>query len=280
MTGKLMLVQTVDVGSILSQDASAADTVLYVDDYSDFSDSGELKIGTEIIEYDTTFDDDADSVYLSLATALGSGYVTGDFVYVYPTAKKRFGNVISAEGEITAEIDSRIWAYLEDGARDDSTAESVVVENSAVVAIIGQTPKIITDRHRARAYKTTYQSISHLTDTKVDWEAESYDTDSNFDLTGNRYNCPVAGYYQVSVAVSFASNPTGDRGVMIYKNGTVYAMGSFVAASSSRGTTVTVSTDVSADVGDYIEIYVWQNSGVALNIDSGSEQTYIAVHRF
>jgi len=87
---------------------------------------------------------------------------------------------------------------------------------------------------------------------------------SNVSNTG-RYTSTVWGYYLLGGAVSFASNATGRRGCWWRKNGTVLDGSEIVMAAGSNIVTVPArSKIVELDVGDYVEMIAFQDSGSTL----------------
>ena len=122
------------------------------------------------------------------------------------------------------------------------------------------------------AYRSTNQSISSATWTKVQCATEEFDTNSNYDnATNYRFTPTVAGYYQVSGTIdSTASASYTAAGVSIYKNGTIFKRGSF----SNIGINCNVSSLVYLDGStDYVELYVYI-SGTSVNVGSGQANTF------
>jgi len=83
-----------------------------------------------------------------------------------------------------------------------------------------------------RASKDSGQAISTSTWTKIQYNIEDWDTNSNYDNTTNyRFTPTVAGYYQVDLAVEF-NNVSGNYMVAVYKNGSDYIVSAFYAGST------------------------------------------------
>lgn len=98
------------------------------------------------------------------------------------------------------------------------------------------------------------------------------DSDTGFALVSpTKYTCQVAGWYMVSGSSGWSS-AAGQRQVVIRKNG------ADIRAGSSRvgpvtGTPMGISSPVTLlqlAVGDYVEVWVFQNSGGALLSDSNA----------
>jgi len=125
------------------------------------------------------------------------------------------------------------------------------------------------------AYQSTLQAVANATFTKVQFQTEEFDTNSNFDPTTNyRFTPTVAGYYQVNASVQNSGSIAGQSTVLIYKNGSAFKNG-----TSSPQNTAYLGVIVSALVyfngsSDYVEIYFWQNSGGSVNTATGAPYTY------
>ena len=115
-----------------------------------------------------------------------------------------------------------------------------------------------------RAYRSTsLQSIPINTNTKIQLNAEDFDTNNNFDSTTNyRFTPTVAGYYFISGCVALNNNVNNVGAyVLIYKNGTSIASSSGTA-NANVYSGLTVSTLVYCNGStDYIELYAFQNQG-------------------
>ena len=113
------------------------------------------------------------------------------------------------------------------------------------------------------AYTTTNQSFTATTYTKVTFDLEEYDTNSNF--ASSRFTPTVAGYYQLSVALS--NNASDIRMIAaIYKNGASYKILQDATSSpNNAGGSVLVYANGTTD---YYETYVW------MSVSSGTPQLY------
>ena len=88
--------------------------------------------------------------------------------------------------------------------------------------------------------------------TKVTFDAEEFDTNSNF--ASSRFTPTVAGYYQVNSQTQPNASYTGGY-ISIYKNGSAYKYGTYINAAVSFGG-FTVSTLVYCNGStDYLEVY-------------------------
>ena len=114
------------------------------------------------------------------------------------------------------------------------------------------------------------QSINSGTWTKLTVNSEDFDTANCYDNTTNyRFTPNVAGYYQVSGAVTFnASSATANSNYSaIYKNGLQNKVGSAGPLSSTDYTTTVVTCLVYLNGStDYVELFGFQNRGTSLSI--------------
>jgi hypothetical protein len=123
------------------------------------------------------------------------------------------------------------------------------------------------------AYQSSTQTLASSTLTKIQFQAEEFDTNNNFDSTTNyRFTPTVAGYYQVNACLYIAS-VSGEVILTIYKNGVLYKYFQDITATAasilSGGSLVYMNGTT-----DYLEIYGYQSSGVSKNTGNGSTVTW------
>ena len=131
------------------------------------------------------------------------------------------------------------------------------------------------------AYRTTSQSIANTTRTAITFNAD-IDTRSEWDAVGASLSPGISfasdssGHWLIVANVAFAANSTGYRKVAIELNGTEVAVATVPSIGSAEETWVHVSTIVPLyDETDIIKVFVYQNSGGALNVisDVGNSPT-------
>lgn len=113
------------------------------------------------------------------------------------------------------------------------------------------------------------QSIANNTDVAVLFDNEGFDTDSFHSTSTNTSRITIpsgkGGYYQFNYNVMWAANSSGLREVMLFKNGTrVQYYTALAITSGSQSQAITMIQ--AGAVGDYFELYVFQNSGGSLNL--------------
>lgn len=133
-----------------------------------------------------------------------------------------------------------------------------------------------TDAHgitpAVKVRNTSNISIPNDTTTTLTYNTEDYDTHDLHSTTINpsRLTCKHAGKYLIVANVRFAINPTGERVVEIRRSGSLAAQ-SRVGANPVAGTgrtVLNVTTVEDLNVGDYLEVSVFQNSGSSLDVES------------
>lgn len=114
---------------------------------------------------------------------------------------------------------------------------------------------------------TVAQSITSAVLLAVIFGSTDFDTHSMWSAANpSRITIPIAGYYRLSGSVSFATNATNRRGSIWRKNGASlnpYALYQATAVSVPSLPASTILTYCAP--GDYIELFFYQDSGVAVN---------------
>lgn len=120
----------------------------------------------------------------------------------------------------------------------------------------------------ARAYRSAALSFSANTWTKIPLDTLSDDSGANMDVVANgRYNCPVAGYYQVTGATEVSGNSTNTA---IYKNGTL------VVFAGAVNNAVVAADRIKCAAGDYLELWV-KSPVTSLYTGDGTAGNYLSV---
>lgn len=129
---------------------------------------------------------------------------------------------------------------------------------------------------RVAVTHSTTQSIPTGTFTAHLFDTETFDTDTTGDHSTSsatsKFTILTPGTYLLSAAVAFAGNATGRRGGAFYKNGAILT-GSEILVPASVATSLVIPMApfmVQTVATDYLEFYVYQDSGSALNANPGS----------
>ena len=124
------------------------------------------------------------------------------------------------------------------------------------------------------AYASSGTSCANTTYTKIAFQVENFDTNSNYDnATNYRFTPTVAGYYQINAAVAIVT-ALGYSSVSLYKNGSLYNTGGQIP-NNSVGVQVLVSSLIYMNgTTDYLEIYFYQTSGGTVSTYSANNNQY------
>lgn len=123
----------------------------------------------------------------------------------------------------------------------------------------------------ARVTHSANQSVLNGTATALNFNSERYDTDNIHSTSSNtsRLTCVTPGRYSISTNIRFDINATGYRKVGILLNGATYIAFQTQPAVSGVETDISLTTQYQLVAGNYVEVWVQQNSGGALNVISG-----------
>ena len=116
------------------------------------------------------------------------------------------------------------------------------------------------------AYNNASQTISAATATKLTFNTEDFDTNSNF--ASSRFTPTVAGYYYLTAQVRNDGGVTGSNWALFYKNGVEYVRG------TEQGSNYLVQFQSSVLLylngsTDYVEVYYYSSTGATSgNADS------------
>ena len=119
-----------------------------------------------------------------------------------------------------------------------------------------------------QAYMNGGLTIANTTHTKLEMDAEVFDTDSKYDTSNFRFTPTVAGTYWVWGKFRFDDSADIPSAIIaFYKNGSIISKS---VAFQTNVTTKTLGITVTLDDNDYLEIFAYQNSGTTAPINGGS----------
>ena len=144
------------------------------------------------------------------------------------------------------------------------SGETVTIASGVTQTVAVNTPAF-------QVKKTSTQSISSASFTKLTWDAEDWDTDSAF--ASDKFTVPSgeAGKYYFQVTTEFANIDDGEFvQVLFYKNGSSQAGTTARWYSPGSNDDVRARTNVILDLSaaDYVEAYVYHNEGSSQNASS------------
>jgi hypothetical protein len=137
------------------------------------------------------------------------------------------------------------------------------------------------------AYRSSAQTVSDATVTKVQYDTETFDTDNCYDNSTNyRFTPTVAGKYFVYVSIQAASSVANDIKqvqIQLYKNGSIYRQSRQINDPSETNWQI-IHTQAIIDMNgstDYLEVfgYIDKIQSSTISFTSGTKNTYFGAYR-
>lgn len=145
------------------------------------------------------------------------------------------------------------------------SAPAVAGTNTITLPAATGTVQVSGNQPAFGAYAGSATSLSGGGFTKVLFDTEEFDTNSNF--ASSRFTPTISGYYQINGSVSIGTNT--QCVASIYKNGGEFKRGNNAIISNGSGCNSIVYMNGSTD---YLEIYCF--SGTTTNCNTGASLTY------
>lgn len=140
--------------------------------------------------------------------------------------------------------------------------------------------------YKASAYLSALQATTNGTVNKINLNTEDFDVNANYDTATYKYTAPIAGYYDISAAVSGqCTNRIARVQCQVRKNGSATPIlqartdvevdgetniSSFLAVAN-------VEKEVYLAKGDYIELYGMVYGDAGQNFSNGTGLTFLSV---
>ena len=125
--------------------------------------------------------------------------------------------------------------------------------------------------------KSAAQAVANATTVFLTFDTEEFDSDAYHSTSSNTSRITIpsgkGGKYLFVLNVNFAGNATGQRLLMLYKNGAVHKYSTSIGSAAGYSFRVTTSVIASAVATDYFEFAVYQDSGVSLDVNGGATET-------
>jgi hypothetical protein len=112
------------------------------------------------------------------------------------------------------------------------------------------------------------QTLSASTNTKITFDAELFDTNSNF--ASSRFTPTVAGYYQINACVSVALT---SGYISIFKNGADNLRGLQLSSGGGVGFIISALVYLNGST-DYVEIYQSNQTGSSAGTNNSQSLTW------
>lgn len=124
--------------------------------------------------------------------------------------------------------------------------------------------------------QSSAQSIPTGAFTALNWTNRTETTSNGMTLGNDGFTCVVPGLYTVSVAATFAANATGQRHLIITRNGSNEVQGySTNAPTGSDVCRMSIASTFALAIGDTVNANLYQSSGGALNTTVGVGHTLL-----
>jgi hypothetical protein len=154
----------------------------------------------------------------------------------------------------------------------DNTGTVVSTGSTAVVSQGMLATNVAGNGPAFSAYASTNQTVSDGTATKILFDTEEFDTNSNF--SSSRFTPTIAGYYQVNATVNCSQTAIVDFVIWIYKNNTAYKRGFGFAGTASKFI-APVSTLVYLNGStDYVEVFLYSDGTGNATINASSQDVW------
>lgn len=141
-------------------------------------------------------------------------------------------------------------------------ADAAVTQAKIAANVAGKGPAF-------SAYVATGVSMVNSTPTKIIFQTEEFDTNSNYDNTTGRFTPTVAGYYMVVGIIGAPVSASPYFNALIYKNGAAYASSPLSATNGIYVNQVSALVYCNGST-DYIEVYGSQSSGGTVTSATGT----------
>jgi hypothetical protein len=142
------------------------------------------------------------------------------------------------------------------------TLQEAVTASNLTITVPAVTATMAIDGPAFSAYQNSNQTITTSTWTKIAFDIEEFDTNSNYNNATYRFTPTVAGYYQVNGSINFSNSATNTANIIaIYKNGTEFKRTSLQTVSVVGQNACIGFLMYMNGSTDYIECYGFQNTG-------------------
>lgn len=171
------------------------------------------------------------------------------------------------------------WHALLGGADKASAAQVRAMTSTATLL----TPESLTQRASFKAHKngTDQTGIANSTWTKITFGTEVWDTGAAYDSATNHRWTPPAGKVRIAaqINVSAGASASNVQRVAIYKNGSLFAVGT--PDFCSTGSVVRPRVDVTdtANGTDYYEVWAFLISGGTLTVAGATTDSWFEGHQ-
>jgi hypothetical protein len=173
---------------------------------------------------------------------------------------------VSASGITSNELASN--SIVTSKIADSNVTTAKIADANVTQAKLGA--NVVGNGPAFRAWNSTSVNVPSGTFTKLLFQTEDFDTNSNF--SNSRFTATVAGYYAINGVVAWPTAATSGA-INILKNGVTCAAGTLINESTTRNS---VHDIVNLNVGDYVELYAAHSTGSDRITSAQSFDTYFS----
>jgi hypothetical protein len=125
------------------------------------------------------------------------------------------------------------------------------------------------------------QAVTSGANTTISWTTKTAGTGITFSSPTTAFTIPVAGWYNLTCGLSFASNATGIRSLWFLVNGATQLAMVSTGGVSGDFTRQGIGLQYQFAAGDTLSVLVFQSSGGSLNVGGdASNATRLEIDRF
>ncbi len=223
----------------------------------------------------------AGTATVSTAGSLAVSQYEGGQLYFNTTSAALFFDIVQTSGMTNPMTTTGDIIYSSSGS---TPARLGIGTTGQVVTVASGLPSWATPASGSsfagcRLFNTVDQSITNATATAVTFNSESFDVGGYHSTVSNtsRITIPSAkdGYYQFSAATKWpGGSTTGIRAMYLYKNGADVWSGTFFAPTNANVNETLIFTQIASAVAtDYFELFVYQSTGGAYDVQGGTKNT-------
>jgi len=152
------------------------------------------------------------------------------------------------------------------------TLSAPAVAGTNTITLPAQTGTAVVGGPAFLAYGTALTSCASGASVKVNLAAKDFDTASCFNTSTSQFTPNVAGYYLLTASMYFPSAASGKNGELFFlKNAATSITNGLMSTYNGQGMILCASTICYLNGStDYVECYLYQDSGSTLNMGSNS----------
>jgi hypothetical protein len=175
-------------------------------------------------------------------------------------------SVFGRTGEILAKANDYAAGQIENFA---SAARGAVDGNEISPSSVSTDELDITNVG-ARVGLSANQSIPSGASTKVEFDTEDFDDQSEFDTSTHEFTASESGVYHAGVGLNYESPGDGTTvAARIYVNGSLF-FGDLDQAATGTNLTAATDTVMSLSASDTVHFEAFQDSGGSIDVQSGN----------